>query len=87
MVEDEVTVRSVVEAEIAEISEKREVEEAKRPAVALSMEEVAAVMTPKLVEKMNGSAAPAAVLSTSQPKRPLFQVRTLLFSQVERLAP
>ena len=43
-VEDEVTVRSVVEAEIAEISENLLVEEAKIPLVALMMEEVAAVI-------------------------------------------
>jgi len=57
-VEDEVTVRSVVEAEMAEISENLLVEEAKIPLVALMMEEVAAVIEPKFWEKVKSLAAP-----------------------------
>ena len=49
MVEDEVTVRSVVDAEMVEISENLEVEEAKMPAVKLMMVEVELTPTPKFV--------------------------------------
>ena len=52
------TVRSVVEAEMAEISENLLVEEAKIPLVALMMEEVAAVIEPKFWEKVKSLAAP-----------------------------
>ena len=53
---DEVTVRSVVDAEIATISEKREVDEAKRPLCAKIGVEVAEVFTPKLFVGVNGHA-------------------------------
>ena len=53
---EEVTVRRVVLAEIVEISEKREVEEAKIPLVALRIEEVAAVTEPKLVLQVKSKA-------------------------------
>ena len=45
--EEDVTVRRVVEAEMVEISENLLVEEAKMPWVALSGVEVAEVLTPK----------------------------------------
>ena len=56
MVEEPVTERSEVVAEIAMISEKREVEDAKMPLCAKIGVEVAEVLTPKLVVGVNGKA-------------------------------
>ena len=73
--EEEVTVRRVVEAEMVEISEKREVEEAKMPFLAQMGEVVAAEITAKFDSQVKGSAPPAAVASVPQVNTPAFQLR------------
>jgi hypothetical protein len=57
MVEDEVTERSVVDAEMVEISAKRDVDEAKIPLCAKIGVEVADVLVPKFSVGVNGNDA------------------------------